>query len=247
MAGPGEFRRERMERARRFLAGAPEEKPKLPPIAAKADDLEAIKQAVEDAAGVGAAFWLSYLFSMFYIAVAAETVTHTDLLLENPVKLPFLNLDLALKYFFILAPVLFIIVHVFTLAKLVLLADKARRFHETLHEKLPGAADIREGLRRQLPSNIFVQFMAGPRAIRDSWFGLLLRAMGWLTMVVGPVSLLLLLQLQFLPYHDKSITWWHRAALLVDLGFVWWLWRKVLDGRETEAEPARSGEGFPHA
>ncbi len=65
-------------------------------------------------------------------------------------------------------------------------------------------------------------------------------------MVVGPVSLLLLLQLQFLPYHDKSITWWHRAALLVDLGFVWWLWRKVLDGRETEAEPARSGEGFPH-
>jgi hypothetical protein len=36
--------------------------------------------------------------------------------------------------------------------------------------------NTRIGLRRQLPSNIFVQFLAGPRDIRDGLLGLLLKA-----------------------------------------------------------------------
>ncbi len=51
--------------------------PELPPIAAKADDLEAIKKAVDDAASVGGGLWLSYLFVLFYLAVAAGAVTVT--------------------------------------------------------------------------------------------------------------------------------------------------------------------------
>jgi hypothetical protein len=35
---------------------------------------------------------------LFYLAVAAGAVTHADLCLENPVKLPFLNIDLPLLY-----------------------------------------------------------------------------------------------------------------------------------------------------
>jgi hypothetical protein len=38
--------------------------------------------------------WLSYLFVLFYLAIAVGSVTHRNLLLESPVKLPFLNLDL---------------------------------------------------------------------------------------------------------------------------------------------------------
>ena len=72
----------------------------LPPIADKTDDLEAIKKAVDDAAAVGGGLWLSYLFVLFYFAVAAGAVTHADLFLEKPVKLPFLNIDLPLLAFF---------------------------------------------------------------------------------------------------------------------------------------------------
>ncbi len=46
----------------------------LPKIAEKADDLEAIKKAVDDAASVGGGLWLSYLFVLFYLAVAAGAV-----------------------------------------------------------------------------------------------------------------------------------------------------------------------------
>ena len=66
---------------------------KLPPLAASADDLQQIKKAVEDAPSVSGGLWLSsYLFVLFYFAVAAGAVTHSDLFLENPVKLPFLNI-----------------------------------------------------------------------------------------------------------------------------------------------------------
>jgi hypothetical protein len=59
---------------------------------------------VVDAAGVGAGLWLSYLFVLLYLLIAAGGVRQEDLFFESPVKLPFLNIDLPLKGFFILGP-----------------------------------------------------------------------------------------------------------------------------------------------
>ena len=109
--------------------------PGLPAFAAKADDLDAMKKAVDDAASVGGGLWLSYLFLLFYLAVAVGAVTHADLFLEKPVKLPFLNIELPLLAFFLLAPILFIVVHAYTLVHLVMLTDKAKRFHQALASK----------------------------------------------------------------------------------------------------------------
>jgi hypothetical protein len=95
----------------------------LPPIAAKAVDLEAIKEAVDDAASVGGGLWLSYLFVLFYLAVAAGAVTHKNLFFENPVKLPFLGIELPLVAFFALAPLIFVVVHAYTLVHLVMLTE----------------------------------------------------------------------------------------------------------------------------
>jgi uncharacterized protein YjbI with pentapeptide repeats len=212
----------------------------LPEFAKEADDLEAIKKAVDDAASVSGALWFSYLFVLFYLAVAAGAVTHADLFLENPVKLPFLGVELPLLAFFFIAPILFLVVHAYVLVHLVMLTDKAKRFHEELHKqfgKETGLSDekaknIRDGLRRQLPSSIFVQFLAGAPEARSGPFGLALRAIGWTTLVVGPV----LLQIQFLPYHNSVVTWTQRLALLADLALVWWLWGRVLSGRDPDVQ-----------
>ena len=59
------------------------------PFAAKARDLQALRDPVVDAAGVGTGLWLSYLFVLFYFAIAAGAVTHRDLLLENSVNCRF--------------------------------------------------------------------------------------------------------------------------------------------------------------
>ena len=86
-----------------------------PPLAAKANDLEALRTAVVDAANVGAGLWVSYLFVLFYMLVAAGGVTHKDMFFESPVRLPFLNVDLPLTGFFWLGPTLFLIVHAYVL------------------------------------------------------------------------------------------------------------------------------------
>ena len=214
----------------------------LPPIADKADDLEAIKKAVDDAAAVGGGLWLSYLFVLFYLAIAVGAVTHADLFFENPVKLPFLNIELPLLAFFFLAPLLFLVVHAYALVHLVMLTDKAKRYHQALYDQIGDKAGLsreeleerkrtRDGLRRQLPSNVFVEFLAGPSDVRDSAFGYLLRAIAWVTLVVAPVLLLLMMQIQFPPFHSSFIAWTQRAALLGDLVLIWWLWRKILSGR----------------
>jgi hypothetical protein len=41
-----------------------------------------------------------------------------------------------------------------------MLTDKAKRYHQALHQQIEDDA-IRERLRRQLPSNVFVQFLVG--------------------------------------------------------------------------------------
>jgi uncharacterized protein YjbI with pentapeptide repeats len=99
-----------------------------PAIAAKADDLAEIKKSVEDAASVSGGLWLSYLFVLFYIAIAAGAVTHADLLLQNTVKLPFLNVELPLLAFFAVAPFVVLIIHVYALMHFIMLGKKPRVF-----------------------------------------------------------------------------------------------------------------------
>src|SRR5204863_319329 len=93
-------------------------------FASKAEELQALRDAVVDAATVGAGLWFSYLFVLFYLLIAVGGVTHVDLFLENPVKLPFLNVDLPLLGFFWLGPLIFLIVHAYVLLHFVFLAGK---------------------------------------------------------------------------------------------------------------------------
>lgn len=201
-------------------------------FASKARDLAALRDAVVEAAAVGAGLWLSYLFVFFYLAIAVGSVTYRDLFFESPVKLPFLNVDLPLLGFFGLGPLLFLIVHTYVLLHFVLLAGKVGVFHTELLRQIIDE-DARARLRRQLPSNIFVQFLAGPREVRTGIVGFMLQLIAWITLVIGPILLLVFFQLTFLPYHHELITWWQRLAVAADLGLLWMLWPSVARGEMT--------------
>src|ERR1700730_9206475 len=200
-------------------------------FAAKATDLDALRNAVVDAAGVGYGLWFSYLFALLYFAIAAGAVTHRDLLLESPVKLPFLNVELLLKAFFILGPLVFLVVHAYVLLHFVLLAGKVGAFDTELQNQIP--EEKRSQLRRQLPSNIFVQFLGGPREVREGIVGILLKLVAWISLIAGAILLLVLFQLKFLPYHNEWITWWQRIAVLLDLVLLWLLWPPIARGTTT--------------
>ena len=115
--------------------------------------------------------------------------------------------------------------HGYTLLHLVMLTEKAKDYDQALRGADSPASDK---LRRQLPSNIFIQYLVGPAKLRKSAFGYALGFVAWTTLAVAPVLLLLMMQLQFLPFHSSFITWTQRVALVLDLALIWWLWGTIL-------------------
>ena len=89
-----------------------------------------------DAASVGAGLWFSYLFVLLYLFIAVGSVTHRDLFLQSPVRLPFLDVDLPLLGFFVLGPAIFLIVHAYVLLHFVLLAGKVGDFDAELRVQI---------------------------------------------------------------------------------------------------------------
>ncbi len=226
------------------IDAAPADNDAMAAFAAKADDLDEIKRCVNEAASASGALWISYLSLLLYTGITVGAVTSVDLFMEKPVKLPFLGADIPLQAFFFLAPLLFLIVHVYTLMSFVILSDKAKWYHRESGRQIDAAAgedpgrasEIRDDLRRHLVSNIFVQFLAGPGDLRSGPFGLVLKLIVWTTLVVAPVALLLEVQVQFLPFHDAAITWSHRFVLLLDVFAMGWLGYRILAGRLSEEQ-----------
>ena len=196
----------------------------------KAKDVVALRDAVVNDAAVGVGLWLSYLFMLLYLIIAVGGVTHRDLLFEQPVKLPFLGVDLPLVGFFVMGPGLFLIVHAYVLLHFVLLAAKVGFFDTELREQISDESQ-RTDLRRQLPSNILVQFLAGPREARMGPVGFLLRLITQISLVAAPLALTVFFLFQFLPYHHEPIAWWQRIIVVADLLLLWILWPSIARGQ----------------
>ena len=161
--------------------------------------------------------WLIFLVLMIYLMVAVAGVTHRDLLLDTPVKLPMMDVPIQLTQFFQFAPVILVLLHLGVISQLVLLARKTLEFDHAI--RLLETSDWRRHpLRLELHNFFFVQAIAGPD--RSSIMSGFLHVMSWLTLAVLPVVLILYIQVVFLPYHDVAITWTHRVALVFDIAML---------------------------
>ncbi|WP_142248929.1 pentapeptide repeat-containing protein [Bradyrhizobium sp. UNPF46] len=167
------------------------------------------------------ALWISFISFGAYLTITVLGTTHLKLFLAEPVKLPVFAIDLPLTNFYFVAPTFFLIFHFYLLTQLILLA----RTIGTLESEFSDwSDDEQDAVRMQLDNSIFVQMIAGARPERkggNAWF---IRLTAWLTVIWLPLLLLLLFELQFLPYHLEWLTNYHRILLSVDLILLWTLW-----------------------
>ena len=157
-------------------------------------------------------------------------VTHRQLFLEEPIKLPVRNIDLPLVGVFFLAPLLFVIFHVYVPIQVLLLGRTADAYNEGIEQSVAVAAD-RARVRQRLADTLFAQIFAGSPRERDGLLGWMLRLMAWVTLAIAPVFALLAFEVRFLPYHSHLVTWMHRALIAIDLVAVLLLWPGALDPR----------------
>jgi hypothetical protein len=168
-------------------------------------DVAALEKAVNDSAVRVSTIWVTYLVFALYLVIAAGTVSHRQLFLEEPVKLPTLNIDLPLLGFFFLAPILFVIFHTYVLLQVLLLGRTAAAYNEAVDRAIkrpPGNALVRQ----RLANTLFAQIFAGSPREREGFIGWLLTLVAWVTLAIAPVLVLLVFQFKFLPYQSNFVT-----------------------------------------
>ncbi len=181
---------------------------------AKEDAARELLKALNSTAQSARKSWLVFITLMAYLFVATASVTHIDLLLNTPVKLPLLQIEVALYSFFLVAPALFILVHFGVLLHHAMLARKAGALTSFLRKQEDVEKRIHP-LRMEVSSYFFAQNMVGPELNNALRF--LLRAMSFLTLILIPLCLLLYFQLAFLPAHDELMTTVHRLYVFMDI------------------------------
>jgi uncharacterized protein YjbI with pentapeptide repeats len=193
-------------------------------------DIGALERAVNDSAGRVSGIWLSFVAFSAYLAAAASMISHRQMFLEEPIKLPTVNIDLPLVASAILLPLLFVIYHIFVLLQVVLLARTADAYNDAIEHSVPEPSD-RTRIRQRLANTLFAQLFAGSPRERTGLLGWLLRLMAWATLAIAPVCVLVVFEIKFLPYHSAAVTWTHRGLIVVDLVAILLLWAGAVDPR----------------
>jgi uncharacterized protein YjbI with pentapeptide repeats len=193
-------------------------------------DVAALERSLNDSAARVSTIWISYLIFALYLFIATGTATHSQLFLGDPLKLPVLNIDLPLYWFFILAPILFVLFHLYVLLQVLLLGRTAVAYNDTVNQAVKPPRE-NALVRQRLANTLFAQIFAGSPREREGWLGWLLKAMAWITLALAPIYVVLAFQFVFLPYHSHLVTWTHRLLLLVELTAAFLLWPLVLDAR----------------
>jgi uncharacterized protein YjbI with pentapeptide repeats len=193
-------------------------------------DIGALERSVNDSAGRVSSIWLSFVAFSAYLAASASMISHRQIFLEEPIKLPTINIDLPLVASAILLPLLFVIYHIFVLLQVVLLARTADAYNDAIDHSVSDAAD-RIRVRQRLANTLFAQLFAGSPREREGVLGWLLRLMAWITLAIAPVGVLIIFEIKFLPYHSAAVTWTHRGLIALDLLAVLLLWEGAVQPR----------------
>ncbi len=159
--------------------------------------------------------WLVFLAIQAYFFIALAGLRHRDLLLDTPVPLPLLQVQIDLKGFFLFGPVLFVLIHMGVLLQHVMLARQVRELHDRISSFEGKNLFRHHRIRFHLHAYSFTQLIAGGQ--RSAFFAFFLSLLNWLSLGILPVVLLLGFQITFLPYHDLQVTWAHRAYLIADI------------------------------
>ncbi|MGD0763237.1 MAG: pentapeptide repeat-containing protein [Roseiarcus sp.] len=165
------------------------------------------------------AAWVTLMTTLAYFVVATVKITHKELFLERPVKLPLLNVEMPLAYFSVVGPILVVAVHVFAMMMLSGLREKVECWNGLLKNEVAIRSERRR-LRTHLDTSLLTQAFGREFDFRWAFF----YGVASITVVVAPILTIGLMQIIFLPYQSVFITDAQRLLLLADCAITALLW-----------------------
>ena len=186
-------------------------------------NLDALLSSLNKSAERLQALWFAFLSLSLYLAITFASTTHKSMLLKDDQVLPILNIKIPVVGFFVVSPILYFVIHVYFLLSLILLSRTSGAFNVQIDKSILKPVD-REPYRARVENAIFLQLLIGQRQERVGLNSNIIFVVSFLTSVVFPAVILILCQLEFLPYHSVHITWMHRALVVVDVSMAILFW-----------------------
>jgi uncharacterized protein YjbI with pentapeptide repeats len=171
--------------------------------------------------------FVGFLLVIAYLTVTISSITDFELLVGEGAKLPLIDTQVPLRFFFIFSPPLILIYHYQVLMQLLILARTAERFVRETHR----FGKNRFFDRYSVDSFMLSYSIAGPeRGIINYLISIPLV----ISAIILPPSILLLIQLKFLPYQSEFITWSHRIVIFIDLAILSYLTPLIFNFKATQ-------------
>ena len=193
------------------------------------DEEEVIKQfaeervSLDDTAKYVSALFLTFLLASVYVAIAVGSTNDEQLLRESNLPLPLLGVGLPVKAFYVVVPMAFVVLHLYLLLHIYFLSRKAFDFEAKL-------SSLFDPTQQDAQRRLLFPLIISPLTIKaypSLTIRYLLHAVIWVTVIGGPMLLLIFTQIRFLPYHSVPITMWHRVCLLMDVAIIWLIWWRI--------------------
>ncbi|MEQ1638399.1 MAG: pentapeptide repeat-containing protein [Methylococcales bacterium] len=195
--------------------------------------IEKLLEAANAASQTVAALHVAFLAFVAYLGVIVWGTTHKDLLLDSPVELPILDVELSLTTFYCFVPWMVILLHFNLLMQLELLSRKLWNLDRDIPDTAAG-----QQVRDRLFIFPFAHLIAGRSNVPlIRW---LLSLVVGVTVIALPLLMLLAAQIRFLPFHDETITWSQRVAVWIDAAMLITLWPLIASPQDKASEWWRS-------
>lgn len=184
--------------------------------------------SINDGAKMAQTGALAFSAVGLYLLATALSATDEDLLLQRTTSIAQLGVQVPVMFSFVIAPLVFVALHVFTLIRYDMLSTNLRQFRHELESQVPWEVD-RERCRQLLTNVEFVVSRAVPRGspLQSRIFRLI--AFGLIALF--PVAVLIVLEVRALRYQSLGVTWTQRGALTIDLAVLgWFFYRQRVAG-----------------
>ena len=188
---------------------------------------ERVKLALESANDSARHFRTVYSFYLFFALYFLINVLVTDqelLFREGHIQMPIVNVSVPVVRFFIVSPLVLLILHLNLLIQALFLSKKIALYSLELARFGGSEKSNREALDSLFPMPLVYLIANSYKNKSMIW---LLGTVVFISIAILPITILIFSQVQFLPYQNENFTWIHRITVLVDIGMLCWIWPHI--------------------
>jgi uncharacterized protein YjbI with pentapeptide repeats len=176
---------------------------------------------------------LGFLGIAAYLGVSVANTTDEQLLVNGNVNFPIVNAGLACRWFYVLAPLLLVALHINLLLDDYFLGMRIGQLR----------AIKARGIANYFSWN-YIAVALGWKA--SPWYVFALRVKSFVIYTATPLALLLWMEIRFLPYHSLFITRAQRLMIFADLAAIFFCFVRPRHARRKNSGAGRQGYAMPY-